>query len=528
VTTPISTRAFPSIRSLATSAGAAGLLALAASCANVHPTHTITPRAAAEPAPIPAARTETGALALPLSGDYIATFKAPVLGEVSGRFTARPTGTGFEAWTRQGVAWDMIGGLESIFGPIFVHSLFPDGSILTWTSSLPDGGKPGEGALGPGQVSYAQAHTRITSASAPVDLLTPDGRRVAAMTLRAAASDESSAPPAPAADYPALANGVEAAIRERLFDRSLVSSNQVRSFIHHLKSNSREARDDIEFIFGAVVAARAHVSFALPLVFKALDPDWKSQVSALADNGLATYKVTYDAPTGVATCKFDVFLTATEVDRAFRQVLSYRPRSILIDLRGCPGVTLASLRVVSWLIDEPVDAGAFFDADHRDLAKRGRAGDLPQLVLDSPAAADGIEQFLDARGAARILISPERDHFGGPVAVLTTGRSTTSSEPLAWTLKAASLSAPPTPGQPPAPPRDRIRLFGQSTAGRPTLSRPIDIGQGWVVWLPTLDYLPPAPLSKDRTDRGCRPHFEDASKEKAKLAAMQWLGETGG
>jgi hypothetical protein len=520
VTPSTSTRMSRLMRLSTSAAAVAALLGLATACTTARPPRSASPRAAVV-APAPALAPD-GGLALPLSGDYIATLKAPLLGEVSGRITARPTETGFEAWTRTGVAWDMIGGLEGLFGPIFVKSLFPDGSILTWTSTLPRGESPGEGSLGPGDVKNAQARTRMTSPASPVELLSPDGRRVATLTLRPATEADAT----PRTDYPALAEGVEDAMRARLFDRSLLTSSQVRGYIHQLKSNAKDSRDDIEFIFGAVVAGRANVSFALPLVFKAMDPDWKTQVTSLADAGLATYKVTYEEPTGIATLKCEAFIDADDVDRAFRQVLAFHPKSLLIDLRGCPGVTLASLRLASWVIDQPQDAGTFFGPTMRDAAKAGHAGEFPRLELNSASSVEEIEHHLDTRGGARIVIAPEPDHFTGPVAVLTSRKTTTSAESLVWALKGATASPPvAAASRADAPPSPRIRLFGQPTAGRPTLSRPIDIGQGWVAWLPALDYTPPAALSKERPDRGCRPNYENGSKEKSKQAARAWLQE---
>src|SRR3954471_4947365 len=64
------------------------------------------------------------------AGPYIATFSAPLIGEISCHMTAAPTPDGFVATTRRGVAWDFIGGIESLLGPVFLPKLFPDGVIL--------------------------------------------------------------------------------------------------------------------------------------------------------------------------------------------------------------------------------------------------------------------------------------------------------------------------------------------------------------------------------------------------------------
>jgi hypothetical protein len=440
---------------------------------------------------------------LPLDGEYIATFKAPLLGEVSGRLTAKPTRNGFTASTRPDVAWGMIGGLEGFFGSIFAGHIFPGGSILAWNSSLPHDGRPGRGTLGPG-VKSAQVRTKMTSASGPVELYGPDDHRVGTMTIRPVRADETAG-----ADYPALAASVERAFTERLYDASMLQSGQVRGYLRQLRNNAAASQDDVEFIFGAVVAGRNNIKFALPLVLKRFDPDWRTQLGGLKDAGMATLRVTYDDETGIATLKAEAFLDTADVDRAFEEVLSHNPRALVLDLRGCPGVTLASLRVVSWLIDAPVDAGTFFGAAARPSVKAGKLEDVAHAELSSAESVEAIEKLLDGGGAARVTILPAQRRFAGPVAVLTTSKTTTSTEALAWTLKCSG----------------RARLFGSPTAGRPTLSRPVDIGQGWVVWMPSLDYRPP---SGERTDRGCRPDVDSSSKERAKQGARAWLLEQAG
>ncbi|MEX2218210.1 MAG: hypothetical protein WD749_05565 [Phycisphaerales bacterium] len=504
---------FPLMRYASRALVVAAAVAASAACSTARTTPRL-PAAALE-------RATPGDPGLPLSGHYIATIKAPLLGEVRGRITAAPYGDGMFATTRPGVAWDMIGGLKGLFGSMFVGSLFPDGAILTWTSGLPKDGRPGAGLLGPGDKN-SQVRTRVTSATGPIELATRDGRPVATMTLRPAEPGEG-----PLADYRALADGVERAMAARLYDASLPRSGQVRGFVRMLRSNAGAARDDIEFIFGAVVAAREHITFAMPLVFKRVDPDWRNQLASLGDSGLATLSVSYDEPSGIAVLKAEAFLDAAEVDRAFEKVLSHNPRGVLLDLRGCPGVTLASLRLASWVVEEPVDAGTFFGPTMRTAAAKGRLGEFPRLAIDSAESVERLEKHLDEGGGARVIVEPEAGRYTGPVAVLTTKRTTTSTESLIWTLRAAAGGPPEPPwgGGDAAPPNQRIRVFGQPTAGRPTVSRPVDIGQGWVAWVPALDYLPPARFAGARTERGARPDFEDPSKERCKQEARKWLAE---
>lgn len=461
---------------------------------------------AAPPPHVSFAGRPTGAVALPLSGVYKATVNAPLVGPVSARISASPTADGFIANSRPGVAWSMIGGLEGFLGQIFAPHLFPGGVIITWTSQNPGGGQPGEGWIGLGGIRSARARTRITSPGAPVEILAPDGRRVATMTLQPIAADGP-----PLDDYVALAAGVEEAVGLRLFDRSLVRSGQVRGYLSQLSRSAKSAQDDVEFIFGAVVAGRSNIGFALPLIFRRADLASHMAVSADDDAddgeevaGSATLRATLDPQTGIATLKVDAFLDAADVDRVFERIVAWEPKGLVIDLNTSPGVTLASLRAASWLLGSPTDAGSFFGPDRRDEAlEAGAAALFTRVELASPGSVAAVESAIDAIGAAMVVVMPAARVYQGPVAVLTSRRTSTSAEPLVRVLRDAG----------------RVRVFGSSTAGKPQISRPIPIGTNWVLWLAACDYMTP---SGERLERGVRPDVE-LSKDQAKRAALEWL-----
>ena len=441
-----------------------------------------------------------GAIALPLKGVYTATVRAPFIGPVSGRLTAEPVEGGFVANSRPDVAWQMIGGFQGLLGQIFTPFLFPGGVIITWTSGLPEDGKPAEGVIGIGGIRSISVKTRMNTADGVVELVGPDNRRVATLSLTPSAAD---APPL--ANYPELARRIDSAVQSRLYDRSLVDSAGVRGYLAQLKSASAISRDDVEFIFGAVVAARNNVKFSIPIAIPR--PDDAARRLAAEDSAnpeLATVRATFDKRSGFAVLKAEAFLEPEDVDRAFAKILEWKPKGLIVDIRSCPGVTLASLRVASWLIDKPTDAGAFFGPDRREDALAGKTDAFPRVEINSAAAVREAESVLDAQGAASIVIMPESATFTGPVAVLISRRTTTSAEPLAWLLKATG----------------RARLFGTATVGRPVISRPIDIGQGWDFWLAACDFRP---AFGDRiNDRGVKPDV-DAGRESSRLAAYRWL-----
>jgi hypothetical protein len=421
--------------------------------------------------------------------------------------TATPTAEGFVATTRRGVAWDFVGGVEGLLGPLFLPKLFPEGVILTWKSPAPGagdasgaGGRAATGYLGAGSYKGAGVTTTMKTLEGPIELAAPDGRKVAVMRL-----EPDPSPGLPMADYPALVDRMERAFAMRLYDRGMADSGQVRGYLRRMRACARDARDDVEFVFAAVVAGRSYVKFSLPLVFKEADLHSSALAEGWNAEDLATISVSWDEGTRVATVRVEAFLDAADVDRAFEKALSHHPAGIVVDLYNCPGVTLASLRALSWVADGDLDAGVFFGPEARPGILKGRLMNPPLMDLDSAAAVGAIESELDRGGAVRVRVRPVERPFSGPVALVVSKRTTTSAEPLALLLKSGG----------------RARLFGERTAGRPLLSRPADIGQGWVLWLAAADYRGPG--GESLSGSGVRPD-ESLSKSAARRAAAEWAG----
>ncbi len=445
-----------------------------------------------------------GNISLPLDGVYRATIIPPFdfIGPISGRISAKPakSGTGFIASTRPDIAWDMIGGVQGILGSFFVPFIFPGGTIGTWTSGIPDGDKPGEGWFGVGGIKSAGVKTRIVSADKPAELVTDNGRRVGLLKIEPESPDSP-----PINNYPPLADAIEKAIGERLYDSALMSKPAMHAYTEQVKYNARMAKDDVEFIFGTVAAARNHIKFTMPLVFPKGDARSRAAMADWSASELAPIRATFDEKTGLATVRMDAFLHAEDVDRVFRQTLDWKPKGIIIDVRAAPGVTLASLRTLSWVIAEPIDTGVWFGPRQRAEALEGKFDNIPRAEISSAASVEEAEAILDTQGAVHITVRPDPERFTGPVAILTSKRSSASVEPLVWAFKASK----------------RADSYGQATAGKPLLSRPIDIGSGWILWLAAADYR--TPTNERLTDRGIKPNFEFSSREAAQAAAERRL-----
>lgn len=439
-----------------------------------------------------------GQIKLPLDGVYRATIIPPFdfIGPLSGRISAKPTPTGFVASSRPDIAWDMIGGVQGVLGSLFVPFIFPGGTIGTWTSGVPQDGKPGEGWFGVGGIKNAGVKTRMTAADRDVELLVQDGRRVGLLRLEPEVPDGP-----PLADYPALATNIIAAIQDKLYDRKLLDSVAIGAYSKQLKYNATIARDDVEFIFGAVSAARNYIKFTMPIAFRKGDPATRAAMTDWSASEIKTVRATFDAKTKIATFKSDAFLRAEDVDRVFEKIEEWKPKGLIIDLRSSPGVTLAALRVLNWVAKEDVAAGMWFGSAKRE-STLGGTSISDEVVVTSAADIDRAERALDANGAVRVVVRPGKSSIRVPLAVLTSKRTSASAEVLAQILKQSCGAT----------------VFGQVTAGKPYLSRPIDIGQGWVLWLAAADYI--SPTGTRLNDTGVKPDVETPAPQQR---AERWI-----
>lgn len=414
------------------------------------------------------------------NGEYDVSVHSAWAGPLRARMIFEATPEGFKANTRPGVAWGMVGGIESVLGPIFAPFLFPRGMILTWTSPMPgvdEQGRrtPGVGRIGVGEMGSLNVDAQFTSADERVVIRLRDGRAAAAITLTPAASD---ARPT-TTDYAALAARTGELLRAHVHDPELASSRAFDSGMRAFAENAAKATDDAEFIFGAIVAARSNLSTSMPLMYPRPDPAQGREALAGIDNLARPYLVVEDAKTGFTTLRFYAFLDTAMVDEAFAAALGTAPRALILDLRRTPGVEPAAFRVASLLIDAPLDVGWLFTRPRRDEALKDPAAAPHAHVTASGRELDeSVRSALDADGLVRLTIAPDLAsplRWGGPVVVLTARRTGSSAELLADLLKRSG----------------RAELVGEPTAGRPMMSGEFDPGQGWVLRIPSIDHAPP-------------------------------------
>ncbi|MBS0196643.1 MAG: hypothetical protein JSR77_07785 [Planctomycetes bacterium] len=433
----------------------------------------------------------------PLNGEYDVTFHSTWFGPIHARMTAQPTPTGFKANTDPGVAWKMVGGVESVLGPVLAPFIFPQGMLLVWESTLPNPqtGAAGEGYIGISTVGPYRARTTMATADGPICIRFTDDRTIAAMTVTPAADH------AATVDYAALTDSIERETTARLFDPSIAVSPAFREYFADLRAALPYVHDDISYLFAGGLAWRKRSTLPLPIAYRAGDASAVPMLNACSVP-VEPLTVKLDNETRIVTIEALAFRDCRAVDAAFAAAIAQNPSAIILDITSCTGFDAAALRALSWLMppdSAPIEAGTLFGA-----AQRTNPGEAEASIVDliRPEDYDAADHILSQRGIVRLRVAPIPHAYTGPLAVCTLSRTRSSAEILAWCLKS----------------RGRGMFIGQRTAGRPRVSREHEVGQGFIARIPEFDWLPPdgQPLTKGITPpvRATNENYIKIAKEK--------------
>ncbi len=425
----------------------------------------------------PSAETQPSSGLRPLNGEYEGVFQSWFVGPVVTRFTAEALGEGarFKANTRPGVAWKRFTGFEQAVGSLLAAFIFPRGMILHWTSDSPAegaGAKPAEGWIGITTVGPLRARTLMRGPEGPVEIRTQEGKPFGVFTLRKLEG------PKARPDYPALIDSMDAAARARLYDPAVAQGQAMKSFLDEARVAAGEAEDDLEFLFGLVMAWRKQRELPLPLIYRPPDPGAMSGLLSEEGRNERPLEVTFDEKTRVAKITVNVLLERAQIDSSLREAAGHNPVGIVLDMQNCPGLELAGLRLAAWFATRPIDCGWFFGPAWRDRADDAA---VPTITLDDEASYAQVDEFLVRHGAAKIVVNPVAKPFLGRVVVLTSKRTISTAEVSAWALRAALQSADPP----------RLTIIGERTGKKPMLTREAPIAEGWVARLAEFDWRPP-------------------------------------
>ena len=165
--------------------------------------------------------------------------------------------------------------------------------------------------------------------------------------------------------------------------------------------------------------------------------------------------------------------TIEEIDAAYEAIASKQASALIIDLRENGGGAFAILPLVSHLLSEPVDVGSFVSQPWNAVHKRNPGKMDVESVM--PWEGWSIKAFwADVQNDAitRIRFSPAEPVYGGPVIVLTSGRTASAAELATDALKSVN----------------RAIIIGEKTAGEMLSQKMYDLPGGFQLSLPIADY----------------------------------------
>ncbi len=434
----------------------------------------------------------------PFTGKYVATIQTPWTGPIRGEFQAEPTETGFRANTRPDVAWSLIGGLEGTLGPIFAPFLFPRGMILTWESTMPTDEFPGVGSMGFGTRLSMRLETRIKEPGAPVEIILKDGRPVATISLKRAASLDWTP-----INHASLVEALRDRVARHYYDPLRAVSPEMTRYLDDVTQGTSKVKDDIEFLLVQALAARQSPKVPAILMYPKAQPPADEPPDT--DDPILPYQIIKSASTSIVTIRFDAILSEATVDECFAKALAMNPRAIVIDLRQTAGLDVGVLRVLSYISPEPINAGTFVARTDRDVIL---AGGTPSstIHLRTPDDYAAVRSALRNGTSIAATVVPLERRFTGPVAIIIGKRAGGPTEMLASAIRAHWLAP----------------VFGEPTSGRPWLAQEIDLGQGWVARLPMAECI--TADQESLADKGVQP-WKPVRGISSTQAARRWLSD---
>ncbi len=456
--------------------------------------------------PVPHKDQPPGALEGVPSGLYAITIHVrgigPFCGSTTALIAAEPTEGGFRANSRPRAAGELLGGLPGFYVNLIGDRKVPGGAFLHWHGPIPVAGHATRGVL---ETPRATLHTDFYSYDQPIELRLMDEERLFGLMTIAPAS----ASDFPGTDYPALVDRIDAVLEANLFDPAAYETPETQRFLQRLRSGSRKARDDAEFVMAWMFASR-NLTFSHCYVGRKLDPEYEDRFAQMSSTSPLTAgmneAISITDNEGIVTLRIATFEgdSYNEIDKAFSDIIVRNPSGLIIDLRDNPGGTHISARVAAHLVESSIDIGVFFDRRARSRVFAHDLNDFPLVTVTSISSEDEFNSLIQEHGAFVGTIEPVDPIYDGPVVVLVNGRTASACEPLAAGLQEIG----------------RATIIGERTAATMLLITEHEIGEGWMLWVPTIDYLTGHGVRLD--GRGVIPDIETSS-EQAFQAAREFL-----
>jgi C-terminal processing protease CtpA/Prc len=280
----------------------------------------------------------------------------------------------------------------------------------------------------------------------------------------------------PKTDYLELISRIDTLLKANLFDSTEYYKPETQRFLQQLRKAGKKARDDAEFVMAWLLFSR-NLTFSHCYVGRKLDPEFEERLKGTSTIAPITpgkdRAISVMGDSGIVTLRIRSFEgdSYEGIDEAFDDVFGRNPRGLIIDLRDNPGGTYISGRVAAHLITSEINMGVFFNRNARNRVLGGKLEDFPRVK--SISSEDEFNSLIRKYDAFVGTVEPVNPVYNGPVVVLVNSKTASACEPLAAGLQEIR----------------RATIIGQPTAASMLWTTGFDVGEGWMLWIPTVDYL---------------------------------------
>ena len=466
--------------------GYAGILLIMSRCASIVP-HRDQPVGVVDGVP---------------DGFYAITTHVRGIGMFTGSTTAliaaEPTEDGFRANSRPGAVGELLGGLPGFYVNLIGDKRVPGGAFLHWSGPAPVKNQTTRGVF---KSPRANLKTDFYSYDKPIELRPMNSERLFGLMTIAPAN----AKDFPKTDYLALVDRIDTMLKAKLFDPAEYEISETQDFLKRLRKASGKVRDDAEFLMAWMFASR-NLTFSHCYVGRKLDPEFKDRFAQMSSTSPLTVgmdkAISIIDNEGIVTLRIATFEgdSYDEIDKAFVYIIKRNPRGLIIDLRDNPGGTYISGRVSAYLNKSAMNVGVFFDRRGRARVLAHNLTDFPKVSWASISSKDKFNNLIKKHSAFVGMIEPVDSIYDGPVVVLVNGKTASACEPLAAGLQEIK----------------RATIIGERTAAKMLWTTEHDVGEGWILSVPTVDYLTGQGIRLDGL--GVIPDIETSSEDAPQVA----------
>ncbi len=398
-----------------------------------------------------------------ISGPWLMTFSTSGTGDLQVLMhfdvSTQNADTIIEAYTKKNTDRLILGFWKSELARCFGH--FKHGSLLRITKGRITNADSLKGVLvTPFGNFYIE--TKVTNGSMTGVL--KDGKR----NIQGYVSAKQGLPNLPIRDYNMILNKAIAVTGNKLYDPSLLKSEEWNSFIQKMRKVCNVTQDDAAFIIAFFYYEKklpfTHFALYRKADEKSADAEGNEKYVQLEEKTPQTIYMKISSFSG----------SASEMDSAFIYVCKKGYTHLIVDLRDNPGGSVeAGMAFARHLVQDTIYGGVFltqkYFAAHTDLPP---VSAYNSFLHFTEANYDLLEKGISEYPAICLQAIPQTPVFKGKIDILINKNTASTCEPIIYTLKQHHLA----------------RLVGERSAGAMLNGEFFDVADGYRLFLPTATY----------------------------------------